>query len=258
MGQKESGTHSADSPHPNPLPGGEGVKSRAPASSSGPRWQVGDDVAYMLPMGAFLVLTWAGGHWPSLYISTYIAKTFLAGLLLVVLWRHYTPIRWNYWQLGILMGIIGVAQWVGMERILLHFWPHYHLLDSGPPFDPTKTFTSPAGMWSFIAVRWAGAAIVVPVLEELFWRDFLWRTISAPADFKLARIGEWDRGLPLLLVSLAFCTVHFEWLTAIAWGLMVGGLLVLTRSLGACILMHGVTNFLLGAYVLCTHDWKFW
>jgi len=39
---------------------------------------------------------------------------------------------------------------------------------------------------------------------------------------------------------------------------MVGGLLVFTRSLGACILMHGVTNFLLGAYVLWTHDWKFW
>ena len=88
--------------------------------------------------------------------------------------------------------------------------------------------------------------------------DFLWRTIAAPADFKLARIGEWDRGLPIVVVSLLFCTVHFEWLTAIVWGFMIGGLLLYTRSLGACIIMHGVTNFLRGAYVLWTHDWKFW
>jgi CAAX prenyl protease-like protein len=98
----------------------------------------------------------------------------------------------------------------------------------------------------------------VPFMEEFFWRDFLWRTIAAPADFRIAKIGEWDRGIPLLVVSLAFCIVHPQWLTAIVWGLMIGGLLIYTRSLGACIVMHAVTNFLLGAYVLYTGDWIFW
>jgi CAAX prenyl protease-like protein len=222
----------------------------------GPR--VSDDLAYLLPMGAFLAFTWAGGYWPSFFVASYVAKTFVAALLLAVLWRHYTKIRWSYWWLGIVMGVVGVVQWVCMERGLLHVWPNYHIAKNGPPFDPTRAFHSPAAMWSFIAVRWAGASLVVPVMEELFWRDYLWRTIAAPADFKLAQMGEWDRGIPLIVVSLFFCTVHFEWLTAIVWGLMVGGLLVFTRSLGACIIMHGVTNFLLGAYVLWTHDWKFW
>ena len=220
--------------------------------------RVSDDLAYLLPMGAFLLFTWAASLWPSFFVASYVAKTFVAAVLLALLWRHYTKIRWSYWWLGILMGIVGVFQWVCMERGLLHVWPHYPRIGSGPPFDPTKAFASPAAMWSFIAVRWAGASLVVPVMEELFWRDYLWRTIAAPADFKLAPIGEWDRGIPLIVVSLFFCTVHFEWLTAIVWGLMVGGLLVFTRSLGACIIMHGVTNFLLGAYVLWTHDWKFW
>jgi membrane protease YdiL (CAAX protease family) len=48
------------------------------------------------------------------------------------------------------------------------------------------------------------------------------------------------------------------WPTAIVYGLLIGGLLVATRSLGACIIAHGVTNFLLGAYVLVTQDWKYW
>jgi CAAX prenyl protease-like protein len=98
----------------------------------------------------------------------------------------------------------------------------------------------------------------VPVMEELFWRDFLWRTIIAPADFKLAQVGEksWSA---FLIVAIAFATVHGNWwLTAIVWGMLVGGLLVRTRSLGACIVMHGVTNLLLGVYVLWTRDWSFW
>jgi hypothetical protein len=35
-------------------------------------------------------------------------------------------------------------------------------------------------MWSLIAVRWVGAALLVPVMEELFWRSFLMRWIASP------------------------------------------------------------------------------
>jgi hypothetical protein len=59
-------------------------------------------------------------------------------------------------------------------------------------------------------------------------------------------------------VSLLFATVHVQWMTAIVWGLMIAALLVYTRSLGACIIAHGVTNFLLGGYVLFTKNWYFW
>ncbi len=95
-------------------------------------------------------------------------------------------------------------------------------------------------------------------MEELFWRDWLWRQLLAPSDFKLAKVGEWDWKV-FLGVALIFAFPHPQWwLTAITWGLMIGGLLAYTKSIGACIIMHGVTNFLLGAYVLYTHEWAFW
>lgn len=211
----------------------------------------------MLPMGIWLIFTWAGGNWPSFYVASYALKVFLTVIPLILLWKHYTKVTWRYWQLGLLLGIAGVFQWVFMEKGLLHLWPNYPR-PSAPVLDPTAAFVSLWSKWSFIAVRWAGASLVVPFMEELFWRDFLWRTVAAPADFKLAKIGEWDRGIPLIVVTLLFCSVHVEWMTAIVWGLMIGGLLIYTRSLGACIVMHAVTNFLLGAYVLIWHDWRFW
>jgi CAAX prenyl protease-like protein len=216
-----------------------------------------DDQAYFLPMAVFLVFTWVGGTWPSLYPLTYIAKTVIVAILLIYFWRHYTKISWSHAWLGVAVGILGVVQWVGMEKLILHLWPHYPRM-SHDAFVPDHAIASPAARWGFIALRWAGASLVVPVMEELFWRDYLWRTLLAPNDFKLAEVGEWDRKV-FLIVALAFgAGVHIEWMTAIVWGLMIGLLLVRTRSLGACIIAHAVTNFLLGAYVLYTHDWNFW
>jgi CAAX prenyl protease-like protein len=219
--------------------------------------RVRDDLAYLLPMFVFGIFTWIGVQWPNLYTTSYVSKTILTALCLVILRKSYTKLRWNYWWLGALMGVLGVVQWVGMEKLLMHvrYYPHSENL---APFNPFESIASPGWRWSFIAIRWGGAALVVPVMEELFWRDFLWRTIVAPVDFKLAQVGEVD-WKAFLLVSFIFCSAHPQWwATALVWGLMIAGLLATTRSLGACIVMHGVTNFLLGLYVLKTGDWYFW
>ncbi len=215
-----------------------------------------DDIAYVLPMGIFLALTYVGGTWPSLYAASYVAKTLLAAAALIIFRHRYTKIRWNFWWLGIILGVVGVIQWVGMEHLLNHFLPRLWE-PKVEPYNPFQQIASPGARWGFIGLRWADAALVVPFMEELFWRDYLWRSISAPSNFKLAEVGEPD-WTALLLVTLVFCSVHVQWLTAIVWGLMIGLLLIFTRSLGACIIMHAVTNFLLGAWVLKSGEWKLW
>jgi CAAX prenyl protease-like protein len=207
-------------------------------------------------MGAFLLLTWVGGHWPNLYAASYVAKTIAAAAILFYFRHQYTRFRWSYAWLGVIVGLLGLVQWVGMEKLILHFWPDYPR-PSVEVWNPYEHFQSPAVMWAFIIVRWLGASLMVPFMEELFWRDYLWRTIVAPNDFKLASVGELD-WKAVVFVSLLFATVHVQWMTAIGWGLMIAALLVYTRSLGACIIAHGVTNFLLGFFVLWTKNWYFW
>ncbi len=220
-----------------------------------------DDWAYVLPMAAFLLFTWAGADAvvnravPHAYPLSYVLKT---GVVAAVLWafrRRYTRVVWSHLWLGALVGVVGVLQWVGMQLWLQRF---EFFRPGDDPFDPTRAFDSPLVTYGFIAARLAGAVLLVPVMEELFWRDFLWRQILAPKDFKLAQVGEWA-WTPFLGVSVAFALVHGNWwLTSIVWGLMIGALLVYTKSLGACIVAHAVTNLLLGVYVLRTGDWAFW
>ena len=221
-----------------------------------------DEAAYIAPMAIFLAFTFAGGHFKGFFTWSYTLKTLLAGAALIYFRRHYTRIRWDHWLLGVIVGVLGIVQWIGMEKLLLHLWPTYPR-PSVESFYPHQHFAGhPLQLWAFTAIRIIGAVVVVPFMEELFWRDYLWRTILAPNDFKLASVGEFS-WTPLLVVSVFFATVHVQWATAFVWGLMIGGLLIYTKSLGACIIAHAVTNLLLAAYVLGSHrmgrdEWYFW
>jgi len=218
--------------------------------------RIRDDLAYVLPFAAFMLCLWVGSKWKSLYPASYVARVVLTGALLVICWPSYTKVRWNGWWLGVIVGVVGTFQWIGMQLWLQN---HSEFFKPSPEvFNPFEIFHSPAAVWSFIVVRMIGAVIVVPVMEELFWRDFLWREVIAPNDFKLAQVGEFE--WPAVLISTgAFASVHGNWwLTAVGWGLMVAALLIYTKSLGACIIAHATTNLLLGLWVLKTGEWSFW
>ena len=114
------------------------------------------------------------------------------------------------------------------------------------------------GSWFylFVSIRLFGAAVVVPIFEELFWRSFILRYIINP-NFTAVKLGAFT--WPSFLISAAlFGTEHNLWLAGIMAGLLYNLLLYKTRSLWMCILAHGVTNLLLGIYVLMTGQWAFW
>ena len=240
----------------------------APAEPGPGRRRISIETAYWLPMGTFLVFTFIGATWADWYATTYVVKTLAVAVLLAVLWRWYTRIRWTHLWLGAAVGVVGVVQWVGMEKLLMHFpglWWTRMIADVRPAaYRPDEHFAQhPWLLGLFFVVRWLGPTLVVPLMEERFWRDWLWRSFVAPNDFSLAEIGEYEPRA-IYLLPLLFASVHVQWLTAIVWALLIAWLLLRTRSLGACIVAHGVTNFLLGAYVLASwygfgrNEWFFW
>jgi CAAX prenyl protease-like protein len=104
--------------------------------------------------------------------------------------------------------------------------------------------------------RIAGAVLVVPLMEELFWRSFLIRYII-DKDFETIRIGTFT-GASFIFTVVLFGLEHNYILAGIMAGIFYNLLLYKTRSLAHCVLAHAVTNLALAIYVILTGRWQFW
>jgi CAAX prenyl protease-like protein len=182
----------------------------------------------------------------------YGVRSVLVMGLLLLLWRYYGELREpvdvpvGEWLLGIGVGVVVFVLW-----IYLDFQPVAFAAKDG--FDPTVQGQISVG----IAVqRIAGAALVVPVMEELFWRSFILRFIANASFLKMdpRKVG-W---VPILISSAVFASEHRLWLAGLLAGLAYAWLYRRTGNLWIPILSHAVTNAVLGAYVLATASWWFW
>ena len=112
------------------------------------------------------------------------------------------------------------------------------------------------GRWCWRACGMFGAVIVVPIMEELFWRSFLIRYLVTPT-FTTVRLGTFtplSGGATVVLFGLE----HHLWLAGMMAGAIYNLLLYKTRRLWPCILAHAITNLLLGIHVLVTGEWHWW
>jgi CAAX prenyl protease-like protein len=196
--------------------------------------------------------------WRRWHPLIYAGKSLLAALLLWYLWPLYTRIRWNSLPLGVLAGLIGTPLWI---------LTHYACVATGlwqniPPasaqvYNPDRLLSSPAARIAYLCIRVAGPTLVVPVMEELFFRDFVMRALIAGSRFEEVAVGTFS-WVSLLGMALLFGLNHGSmWPAGILYGLLMGLLLIRTRSLGACILAHALTNLTLYLYVIYTGDWQF-
>ena len=122
-------------------------------------------------------------------------------------------------------------------------------------FDPTPLQGS--AWWpAFLAVRLYGLALMVPVMEEIFWRSFLLRYL-ARTDFESLPVGTFS-AFSLTVMLAASAVAHPEWLVAVLASLAYALWMRQSRSLFGAILAHSTTNAALGAYVLRTGEWQYW
>jgi len=122
-------------------------------------------------------------------------------------------------------------------------------------FDP-NIYTDGSVRSAMTVFRLFGAVLVVPVMEELFWRSFLVRFIISH-DFSKVPVGHFT-WFSFLVSAVLFGLEHNLVVAGILAGIVYNALLFYTRSLSSCILAHAVTNLALGAYVLTTGRWYFW
>ena len=217
--------------------------------------------ARVVPFVVFVVLTStqdlfgpAGRYW------CYLARTLVGAAMLAAIWPAVQELRWKLSWEAILVGVAVFVMWAGLDDLLVrlgfsHSYPKWS--PGGGPWNPPGHFGPGAGLaWFFIVVRLAGSSLVVPPLEELFFRSFVYRYISK-VDFLSVPLGAFALR-PFLLSSALFAAEHREWLAGLLCGFAYQGLVCWKRRLGDAMTAHAITNLLLGLWVVWRGEWRFW
>lgn len=214
------------------------LRGELPADGSAgidPRWVYGITV---LVVGGALAYFWRDyaelGRGSGLGLADLILSV-AVGVAVFVLWINLDA---GWMQLDQLMALVGLGE---AGKAAASFVP---LDAAGQP------------IWPLIVVRIVGAALLVPLMEELFWRSWLMRWIDDP---QFERVDPRAVSLKAVTLStLVFMLAHTLWLAAIVAGLAYAWLYKRTGSLWAPVVAHAVTNGILGGWVVWTGNWAFW
>lgn len=160
-------------------------------------------------------------------------------------------VRVRDWALAAGVGIAVFIVWINLD---LPWATLGETLGEAQGFEPTRADGTLD--WALIAVRIFGAAVVVPVMEEIFWRSFILRWIDRSDFLRLAPAMVSLRAL--VIGSLLFGVEHDLWFAGLLAGLAYGWLYMRSGSLCPPIAAHAVTNLLLGLWVVQTGNWQFW
>lgn len=215
-------------------------------------------IPWIAPFAVFMVLLALapslpfGQPWESILrvtVLTLVLALLSGDVLRTLRVRHVLP--------SIVLGIAVCAMWVAPD-LLVPGWRSHWLFQNGIT-GTLKTSIPPEELANplVVTLRVVRATLLVPILEELFWRGWLPRWI-VNNDWQKVPIGTYNM-LAFLGTAALFASEHGPyWEVGLLCGLIYNWWLWRTKSVGDVILVHAVTNGALSAFVLMTGRYEFW
>lgn len=194
-----------------------------------------DDAAVsIIPFIVFMV---SGVFAQAFWFAPVLAYPIQAALMFGALW----------WGRAVL---VRYAQWPDMVAVLAGVGVGLGWLLMAPEAEPTPQALTALSPWLFLlwaTIRIAGTVLLVPVIEELFFRGYLQSRLD---------IGGWPgRALAIAVPTAAFAALHGRYIEAGIAG-VIFALLVLRRGrLADAIAAHAVANALIAAVAAWRGDW---
>ena len=222
-------------------------------------------IPYVAPYVAYV----AAGSILGPFVSAeyvYVARLFIVLPLIYWAWPKYAPLcdRKNRRAIlysivaGLFAGIAGTVIWIVLRM----------------PFAGDEA--SPWSLAGFIC-RLALAGFLVPIIEELLMRGYVFRLVlqwdflrraGAKGPFEKAfheksinevAPGSWTIAA-VIVSTVVFALGHetTQWPAAVAYGLLMAALWIFRKDLLSCIVAHGATNICLAGYIYQSKQWGLW
>jgi uncharacterized protein len=194
-----------------------------------------------------------------MYALVYVGKIAATLAALACVWRGFRQFPFHISRMAVVVGLIGGPLWIGLCSLNVehaYLAPLLNNIGLGcciterpafNPFDPAYGF-SPTVARMFLAVRFLGLALIVPIIEEMFLRGFFMRFVMERDWWKVP----FGKVTPLAVAvgTLLPVMYHPEWLAAAVWFSMITWLMTRTRNIWDCIAAHALTNLIMGVYAV--------
>jgi CAAX prenyl protease-like protein len=209
--------------------------------------------ARVAPFVIFVMLTALQGKLgPNSQYWVYAAKTLVGAFLIWAMWPIVTEMRWAFSWEAAAIGVFVFVFWVGLDP----YCPKWFKIDG--VWNPNLAFGagSPLAL-GFIIFRVIGSSTIVPHMEEVFFRSFLYRYIIK-VHFLSVPLNQFDLR-SFLITSILFGIEHGnQWLAGVLCGFCYQWLVIRKNRLGDAMTAHAISNLLLGIYVAWKGQWQFW
>ncbi len=212
---------------------------------------------YVAPFAAFMILL-AIQDWVPLPQS--VEFTIRIVLLSAVLWifsRRVVDFGMSNPLGTVAVGLGVFVLWVTPDALFPNYRQHWLFNNSivGSVHSSLRA-GSPEDSLT-LALRSMRAIIIVPIVEELFWRGWLMRWLIR-TDFQKVPLGTYGASA-FWSVAVLFAAEHGPyWDVGLMAGVIYNLWMCKVKRLGDLIWAHAITNGALCAYVLYTHKWEFW
>jgi uncharacterized protein len=175
--------------------------------------------------------------------------------IVLLLSRPYLSWKFNRPWSSVALGALVFLIWVGPD-LLFDYRQHWLFNNS---ITGSASSSIPDDLrrqaW-FVFIRTFSCTVLVPIIEELFWRGWMMRWLI-DRDFLKVPLGRYDMSA-FWIVALLFASEHGPyWEVGLVTGIIYNWWMTRTRNLADCILMHGVTNGILSAYVVWFGKWEY-
>jgi uncharacterized protein len=214
-------------------------------------------INYVAPFALFLILLELVRWWPVAPRFDAPIRVLIMALVCVFCWPSDISIRPSHALASMVGGIVVFCIWLAPDVL----FPAYRAspLFSNAIVGYPQASMSVADVQSSWILTWRTirAVVLVPVIEELFWRAWLMRRLINP-DFQKVPLGTYTP-FAFWFTAVLFASEHGSyWDVGLAAGFIYNFWMVRTKSVGDCILMHAVTNGALSAYIIFKHHWQYW
>jgi uncharacterized protein len=214
-------------------------------------------VKYVAPFATFLLLLAVDAKFPLDNAWGAPLRVAFLGVVCAICWPRELSLRPSEPLASVTIGILVFFLWIAPDLLV----PGYrqNVLFSNAVIGRLHSSLQPGVLHDPWVLAWRSirAIIIVPIVEELFWRAWFMRWLIK-TDFRNVPLGTYSP-FAFWITAILFASEHGPyWDVGLVTGIIYNLWMVRTKSVADCILMHAVTNGVLSAYVIATAQWQYW